>query len=189
MSSGSSNLAEVLRQNMEQEHGPALWQTMWDLMLRITSTRSSNKRWLWEFMKVDQVRCDCVWAPGNVESAQSLPVTADECSWWWPVLVSTDPVYVGGLLFPVLCKPLLEGGCRSPWMTHRDRIVFLQVEVASPPAEGPPPARPSPVPGPQGPPAPPTRTRDASPFTPSSSSTTFSTACFTVEPQFFETMD
>ena len=158
MSSSLSNNAvdaEALRRRMESQEGAGIWQSMWDTMLRLIQHK--GKRWLWEFMNTNQVRCACVWAPGNQEHSQQTPVTQHEYSQWWPVLVSIDPQYVTGDLYPVMCLPLLNGGCHLPWWTHRDRIVIMPVTVRSPPgpASGPPgPPAASPVPGPPpGPPA------------------------------------
>ena len=154
MSSREENDAEELMLWMEQQHGAHVWQQMWDIMHGLIKSKSKGSRWLWEFMNTTHVRCACVWAPGDQSSQQSGPVTPNEpLSIWWPVLVSTDPAYVQGDLFPVLCLPLLEGGSRNPWPTHRSRIVVVPAAVADPPA--PPPGPPPGPRGLRGPPPPP----------------------------------
>ena len=157
MSSSLSNNAvdaEALRREMESQEGTGIWQSMWDTMLRLIQHK--GKRWLWEFMNTNQVRCACVWAPGNQEHSQQTPVTQHEYSQWWPVLVSIDPRHVTGDLYPVMCLLLLNGGCHLPWWTHRDRIVIMPVTVRSlpGPASGPPGPPAGPPPGPPAAPMP-----------------------------------
>ena len=185
MSSSLSNNAvdaEALRREMESQEGAEIWQSMWDTMLRLIQHK--GKRWLWEFMNPNQVHCACVWAPGNQEHLQATPVTQHEHSEWWPVLVSIDPEYVRGDLYPVMCLPLLNGGCHLPWWTHRDRIVIMPVTVRSlpgpasgPPVAGPPPGPPAgPPPGPPAAPMPSTMPREATNSHADSSSSSMSAA-------------
>ena len=141
MSSSLSNNAvdaEALRRYFESQEGTGIWQSMWDTMLRLIQHK--GKRWLWEFMNLNQVHCACVWAPGDQKCWQQTPVTDNEFSEWWPVLVSCDPQWRMGDLYPVLCSPLLNGGCHNPWLTHRGRILMMPVVVRSLPggASGPP---------------------------------------------------
>ena len=129
---------ETIKREVESRHGTGIWQSMWDRMLELIQHK--GKRWLWEFLNTNQVHCACVWAPGGQEFLQQTPVTDNECSQWWPVLVSCDPQYTMGDLYPVLCSPLLNGGCHNPWLTHRGRILMMPVVVRSLPggASGPP---------------------------------------------------
>ena len=151
---------EKIKREVESRHGPGIWQSMWDRMLELIQHK--GKRWLWEFLNTNQVHCACVWAPGGQECLQQTPVTDNEFSEWWPVLVSCDPQWRMGDLYPVLCSPLLNGGCHLPWWTHRNRIVIMPVTVRSlpgpasgPPVAGPPPAPPAgPPPGPPAAPMP-----------------------------------
>ena len=130
---------ETIKREVESRHGTGIWQSMWDRMLELRNVKG-RKRWLWEFWNTNQVHCACVWAPGGQEFLQQTPVTDNECSQWWPVLVSCDPQYTMGDLYPVLCSPLLNGGCHNPWLTHRGRILMMPVVVRSLPggASGPP---------------------------------------------------
>ena len=145
---------EKIKREVESRHGPGIWQSMWDRMLELIQHK--GKRWLWEFLNTNQVHCACVWAPGGQECLQQTPVTDNEFSEWWPVLVSCDPQWRMGDLYPVLCSPLLNGGCHKPWMTYGGRILMMPVAVRSLPvrASGPPvgglPLGVGLLPGPQG---------------------------------------
>ena len=61
MSSGPFNEnvdTEALRREMESQEGAGIWQYMWDRMRTLIQSR--GKRWLWEFMNLNLVRCACV---------------------------------------------------------------------------------------------------------------------------------
>ena len=185
MSSSSGDLAERVRQFMEARYGAGIWQRMWDLMVNNRTHKGS--RWLWEFMNDDTVRCACVWTPGTTREQQSGPVTENEGSTWWPVLVSFDPESVQGELCPVLCLPLLENNCHTPWMTHASRILIMPVAVASP-ASSCPPAPPVPEASPASSCPPPPPVAKASPVVPPDPTVVPQTSV-QAHPRHFEILD
>ena len=123
----------------EGVHGPGIWADMVANLQKILSSKPSRRRHLWEFLNLSDVRCACVWGTGTSRSVAAAPVTEHEAGCWWPALISTSIEWVTIDCRPALCKPLLEGQCRDPWMTHVSRIVVLQGIVANPAPNPPPP--------------------------------------------------
>ena len=90
------------------------------------------KKGLWKFQNPDSV-IKAAWVYGQSAHAhQELPVGVAEIpdSRWYPCLVARnndDPGYQN-----VLCKPLLENGCKRPFRTHESRIIYINVDAPPP---------------------------------------------------------
>ena len=90
------------------------------------------KKGLWKFQNPDSV-IKAAWVYGQSAHAhQELPVDVGEIpdSRWYPCLVAynnEDPGYQN-----VLCKPLLENGCKRPFRTHESRIIYINVDAPPP---------------------------------------------------------
>ena len=68
----------------------------------------------------------------SAHAHQVLPVDVGEApdSSWYPCLVAyntSDPGYQN-----VLCKPLLENGCKRPFRTHESRLVYINSHAPQP---------------------------------------------------------
>ena len=89
----------------------------------IRNARSSTAKGLWKMSQYPPC-AGYVWSPGTQESIQRSPMTPNE--WgarWWPVVISTY-VEPGSLQMWVLCGPLIEQECKTPWETHASRILM-----------------------------------------------------------------
>ena len=114
-------------------HMPA--ETIQRMMSLLLSTIESpgKKRGLQKFQNPDSV-VKAAWVYGQSAHAhQELPVDVGEIpdSKWYPCLVAynniEDPGYQN-----VLCKPLLENGCKRPFRTHESRIIYINVDAPPP---------------------------------------------------------
>ena len=101
-------------------------------LLKTNMDRAGNKRrGLWKFCEPSIVKP--AWVYGQSAHAhQVLPVDVGETPYssWYPCLVAyntSDPGYQN-----VLCKPLLEIGCKNPFRTHESRIVYINSHAPQP---------------------------------------------------------
>ena len=101
-------------------------------LLLSTIESPGKKRGLYKFQDPDSV-VKAAWVYGQSAHAhQELPVDVGEIpdSRWYPCLVAynnEDPGYQN-----VLCKPLLENGCKRPFRTHESRIIYINVDAPQP---------------------------------------------------------
>ena len=116
----------------EKESGDS--ETIQRMMSLLLSTIESpgKKRGLQKFQNPDSV-VKAAWVYGQSAHAhQELPVDVGEIpdSRWYPCLVAynnEDPGYQN-----VLCKPLLENGCKRQFRTHESRLVYINSHAPQP---------------------------------------------------------
>jgi hypothetical protein len=63
-----------------------------------------------------------VWGDGGSRKAAAEPAGADDPGRWWPCIIGGH-AYTN--VVGVLCEPLLDGGCKRPWLTHSSRLQYL----------------------------------------------------------------
>ena len=110
---------------------PELIQYMLSLLKSNMDRPGEKKKGLWKFCEPSIVKA--AWVYGQSAHAhQVLPVDVGETPYssWYPCLVAyntSDPGYQN-----VLCKPLLENGCKRPFRTHESRIVYVTSHAPQP---------------------------------------------------------
>ncbi len=108
-----------------------LIQSMMSLLKSTMDRPGEKKKGLWKFCEPSIVKA--AWVYGQSAHAhQVLPVDVGETPYssWYPCLVAyntSDPGYQN-----VLCKPLLENGCKRPFRTHESRIVYVTSHAPQP---------------------------------------------------------
>ena len=108
-----------------------LIQCMMSLLKSTMERPGEKKKGLWKFCEPSIVKA--AWVYGQSAHAhQVLPVDVGETPYssWYPCLVAyntSDPGYQN-----VLCKPLLEIGCKNPFRTHESRIVYINSHAPQP---------------------------------------------------------
>ena len=99
-----------------------LIQCMMYLLETTMERPGEKKKGLWKFCEPSIVKA--AWVYGQSAHAQAPD------SSWYPCLVAyntSDPGYQN-----VLCKPLLESGCKSPFRTHESRLVYINSHAPQP---------------------------------------------------------
>ena len=113
---------------VEQQYGPGIWPEML-AKLRNTMSSWSSSRHVWEFADHDW-HFACVWGSESRVTQATLYTDRHEGGGWWPALISNQSRWwVQTDCKPALCKPLIDGGCRRPFITHISRIVVLPIQV------------------------------------------------------------
>ena len=106
-------------------------QRMMSLLKSTMERPGEKKKGLWKFCEPSIVKA--AWVYGQSAHAhQVLPVDVGEApdSSWYPCLVACNTSDPG--CQNVLCKPLLENGCKRPFRTHESRLVYINSHAPQP---------------------------------------------------------
>ncbi len=132
--SEASPQSEDSKESDEDEKESGDSETIQRMMSLLLSTIESpgKKRGLYKFQNPDSV-VKAAWVYGQSAHAhQVLPVDVREApdSSWYPCLVAYNTSDPG--CQSVLCKPLLENGCKRPFRTHESRLVHINSHAPHP---------------------------------------------------------
>ena len=97
---------------------------------------AGDKRWkfnMWAMQPpyVPAVCVGLVFGGAGRELAKFQVGAQDFGQQWWPCIIGGE---LHADLRAVLCEPLLDRGCKKPWLTHRSRLTFSSISDAYPPA-------------------------------------------------------
>ena len=108
-----------------------LIQSMMSLLKSTMDRPGEKKKGLWKFCEPSIVKA--AWVYGQSAHAhQVLHVDVGETPYssWYPCLVAYNTSDPG--CQNVLCKPLLENGCKRPFRTHESRLVHINSHAPHP---------------------------------------------------------
>ena len=108
-----------------------LIQRMMSLLKSSMEQPGMKKRGLWKFCEPSIVKAAWVYGQSaHAHQVQPVDVGESPDSSWYPCLVAYDTLDPG--YQNVLCKPLLENGCKRPFRTHESRLVYINSHAPQP---------------------------------------------------------